>query len=363
MTRGPIMIMAGGTGGHVFPGLAVADALRARDRSVVWLGTHRGLEARVVPAHGIDMEWISIAGVRGRGVLAWLAAPFRIARALGQALAALRRRRPAAVLGMGGFVAGPGGFAAWLTRRPLLLHEQNAVAGTTNRLLAPLATRIFAAFPGSFPGRHDDEVIGNPVRATIVPSDSPRERLLARRGHKRRLLVVGGSLGARILNQTVPRALAEIPAERRPEVWHQAGRNGVDEARKAYAEAGVEARVEPFIDDVASAYRWADLVVARAGGITLAELGVVGVGAILVPFRAAIDDHQTRNAEHFTGAGAGLKIAEQQLTPRALGAALASCLGDFERLVGYAEAARAQAHADAAERLAAACVTAAEARA
>jgi UDP-N-acetylglucosamine--N-acetylmuramyl-(pentapeptide) pyrophosphoryl-undecaprenol N-acetylglucosamine transferase len=362
MTRGPIMIMAGGTGGHVFPGLAVAEALRARERSVVWLGTQRGLEARVVPPAGIDVEWISIAGVRGRGVLAWVAAPFRIARALVQALRALRRRRPAAVLGMGGFVAGPGGFAAWLTRRPLLLHEQNAVAGTTNRLLAPLATRIFAAFPGSFPGRYHDEVIGNPVRATIVASDSPRERLRARAGARRRLLVVGGSLGARILNATLPRALAQIPVELRPEVWHQAGRSGQDDARKAYADAGVEARVEPFIDDVASAYRWADLVVARAGGITLAELSIVGVGAILVPFRAAIDDHQTRNAEHFTGAGAGLEIAEQDLTPQALAQALRSCLGDFDRLVAFAEAARRQAHADAAERLAAACVTAAEER-
>ena len=305
MSRGPIMIMAGGTGGHVFPGLAVAAALRARDRTVVWLGTQRGLEARVVPPAGIDVEWISIAGVRGKGVLALVAAPFRIARALAQALGALRRRRPAAVLGMGGFVAGPGGFAAWLTRRPLLLHEQNAIAGTTNRLLAPLATRIFAAFPGSFPGRRDDEVIGNPVRATIVPSDSPRERLLARRAERRRLLVVGGSLGARILNQTLPRALAAIPAERRPEVWHQAGRTGIDDARKAYAEADVEARVDAFIDDVAGAYRWADLVVARAGGITLAELGVVGVGAILVPFRAAIDDHQTRNARSLHARGRG----------------------------------------------------------
>ena len=362
MSRGPILIMAGGTGGHVFPGLAVAAALRARDRTVVWLGTQRGLEARVVPPVGIDVEWISIAGVRGKGALALLAAPFRIGRALAQALGVLRRRRPAAVLGMGGFVAGPGGFAAWLTRRPLLLHEQNAVAGTTNRLLAPLATRIFAAFPGSFPGRRDDEVIGNPVRATIAPSDSPRDRLLARRGERRRLLVVGGSLGARILNQTLPRALAAIPAELRPEVWHQAGRTGIEDARKAYADAGVEARVEPFIDDVASAYRWADLVVARAGGITLAELSVVGVGAILVPLRIAIDDHQTRNAEHFTRAGAGLKIAEQDLTPSALAAALTSCLEDHDRLVAFAEAARKQAHADAADKLAAACVTAAEER-
>jgi UDP-N-acetylglucosamine--N-acetylmuramyl-(pentapeptide) pyrophosphoryl-undecaprenol N-acetylglucosamine transferase len=364
MTRapgGPIMIMAGGTGGHVFPGLAVAEALRARDRSVVWLGTRRGLEARVVPEHGIDVEWISIAGVRGRGVLAWAAAPFRILGALVQALGALRRRRPAAVLGMGGFVAGPGGFAAWLARKPLLLHEQNAVAGTTNRLLAPLAVRIFEAFPDTFPGRRNAEVIGNPVRGSISASDSPRERLATRRGAKRRLLVVGGSQGARILNATLPRALAQLPAEQRPEVLHQAGRNGVDDARRAYAEAQVEARVEPFIDDVAGAYRWADLVVGRAGGITLAELAVVGVGAILVPFAAAIDDHQMANAHHFARAGAGVVLAERDLTPAALAAALSACLADPDRLGAMAQAARGIAHADAAERLADACVAAAEA--
>ncbi len=359
---GPILIMAGGTGGHVFPGLAVADALRARNRAVVWLGTERGLEARIVPAQGIDVEWISIVGVRGRGVLAWIAAPFRIVGALAQALGAVRRRRPAAVLGMGGFVAGPGGVAAWLARRPLLLHEQNAVAGTTNRLLAPLATKIFEAFPGSFRGRSDAVVIGNPIRSSIVASDSPRERLAVRRGARRRLLVVGGSLGARILNKTLPSAVARLPIAIRPEIWHQAGRNGVDEARKAYADAGVDARVEPFIDDVASAYRWADLVVARAGGITLAELAVVGVGAILVPFAAAIDDHQTHNARHFVGAGAGVSIAEEELTPAALARALEGYLGDFDRLVALAEAARGHAHVDAAQRLAAACLEAAEAR-
>jgi UDP-N-acetylglucosamine--N-acetylmuramyl-(pentapeptide) pyrophosphoryl-undecaprenol N-acetylglucosamine transferase len=358
---GPILIMAGGTGGHVFPGLAVAEALRARDRTVVWLGTQRGLEARVVPPQGIEVEWISIVGVRGRGIWAWVAAPFRIVGALLQALGALRRRRPAAVLGMGGFVAGPGGFAAWLSRKPLLLHEQNAVAGTTNRLLAPFATKVFAAFPGTFPGRADTVVIGNPVRSTIVPSDSPRERLTARRGARRRLLIVGGSLGARILNRTLPLALARLPPASRPEIWHQAGRNGVDEARTAYADLGLEARVEPFIDDVASAYRWADLVVARAGGITLAELTIVGVGAVLVPFAAAIDDHQTHNARHFVGAGAGVLIPESDLEPAALAATLAGCLADLDKLVAMAESARSQARADAAERLASACLEAAEA--
>jgi UDP-N-acetylglucosamine--N-acetylmuramyl-(pentapeptide) pyrophosphoryl-undecaprenol N-acetylglucosamine transferase len=353
------MIMAGGTGGHVFPGLAVAEALRAQDRSVVWLGTQRGLEARVVPPQGIDVEWISITGVRGRGVWAWVLAPFRTFGALLQALRALRRRRPSAVLGMGGFVAGPGGIAAWLARKPLLLHEQNAVAGTTNRWLAPLATRVFAAFPNTFPRR--EEVIGNPVRSTIASTDSPSERLTARRGARRRLLIVGGSLGARILNTTLPAALARLPVESRPEVWHQAGRTGIDEARAAYAAAGVDARVEPFIDDVASAYRWADLVVARAGGITLAELAIVGVGAILVPFAAAIDDHQTHNARHFVGAGGGMLIPQGELTAALLAATLAQSLGDFAKLVSFAEGARSQARADAAEKLAAACLAAAEA--
>ena len=224
MSGGPIMIMAGGTGGHVFPGLAVAAELRANQREVVWLGTRRGLEARLVPQHGIEIEWISIAGVRGRGVLAYLAAPFRIAAAVVEALGALRRRRPAAVLGMGGFVAGPGGIAAWLSRRPLLIHEQNSVAGTTNRMLAPLAVRVFEAFPDSFPRGVHAELVGNPVRSTFTTAQPPRARLLARAGQRRRVLVIGGSQGARILNETVPRALAALPAAARPEVWHQAGR-------------------------------------------------------------------------------------------------------------------------------------------
>jgi UDP-N-acetylglucosamine--N-acetylmuramyl-(pentapeptide) pyrophosphoryl-undecaprenol N-acetylglucosamine transferase len=362
MNAPPIMIMAGGTGGHVFPGLAVAQALRARNRRVVWLGTQRGLEARVVPPHGIDVEWISIAGVRGRGVGAYLSAPFRIVGAVVQALRALRRRKPAAVLGMGGFVAGPGGIAAWLARKPLVLHEQNSVAGTTNRLLTPLAAKIFAAFPDTFPPSARAEVVGNPVRDSIAPGDRPRERLAARRAERRRLFVIGGSQGARVLNRMLPLALAELPAAERPEVWHQAGRLGVDEARAAYAAAGVEARVDAFVDDVSSAYRWADLVVGRAGASTLAELAIVGIGAILVPLPTAIDDHQTVNARHFTTGGAGIAIAEKDLDPPRLARALASCFGDFERLIAMAEAARSQAHLDAAERIAAACLDLAEAR-
>ena len=363
MTAGPIMIMAGGTGGHVFPGLAVADELKARHCDVVWLGTHRGLEARLVPQHGIEIEWITIAGVRGRGLMAWLGAPFRIAGAVFEAMRALRRRRPAAVLGMGGFVAGPGGLAAWLARKPLLIHEQNSVAGTANRLLAPLAQRVFEAFPGSFPTNVHAELIGNPVRRSLTAVEAPRTRLGARRAARRRVLVIGGSQGARILNETLPRALAELPAQARPDVWHQAGRSGLAAARDAYAAAGVTARVDEFIDDIGAAYQWADLVVARAGALTVAELASIGVGAILVPFKAAIDDHQTRNARHFVEGGAGVLIAEQELTPAGLARALAGCLGDFDRLAAMAEAAHGKARLAAAQTLATACLEAAEARA
>jgi len=362
MSGGPIMIMAGGTGGHVFPGLAVAAELRARQREVVWLGTHRGIEARLVPQHGIEIEWITIAGVRGRGALAWLSAPFRLAKAVLQALAALRRRRPVAVLGMGGFVAGPGGVAAWLTRRPLIIHEQNSVAGSTNRWLAPLAGRVFEAFPGSFPSRVHAELVGNPVRRSLQPAEQPRARLAARKGLRRRVLVIGGSQGARILNETVPKALAQLPAAERPEVWHQAGR-GLDDARAAYADKDVDARVVEFIDNMSEAYQWADLVVARSGALTVSELAMVGVGAILVPFAAAIDDHQTLNARYFAKDGAALVIPEAELTPDGLARSLAECLGDLDGLAARAEAAHAQAKHAVAERIADACVELAEVRA
>jgi UDP-N-acetylglucosamine--N-acetylmuramyl-(pentapeptide) pyrophosphoryl-undecaprenol N-acetylglucosamine transferase len=265
------------------------------------------------------------------------------------------------MLGMGGFVAGPGGVAAWLTRRPLVLHEQNSVAGTTNRVLAPLAARIFASFPDSFPARVRAEVVGNPVRSSIATADAPRERLGARRAERRRLFIIGGSQGARALNRALPQALAELPREQRPEVWHQAGRLGVEETRAAYAAANVEARVDAFVDDIAGAFRWADLVVARAGASTLAEVAAVGVGAILVPLPTAIDDHQTMNARHYTAGGAALAIAEKDLDPKSLAQALAGCLGDLGRLIAMAEGARGEARFDAADRIARACVELAEA--
>lgn len=359
MTHGPILIMAGGTGGHVFPGLAVADVLRERAQSVVWLGTRRGIEARLVPAAGIEIEWITIAGVRGGGLLSWLAAPFRLLLALGQALTVLQRRRPSAVLGMGGFVAGPGGIAAWLTRRPLLIHEQNAVAGTTNRWLARFASQVLEAFPGSFPAEVTARLVGNPVRTDIVALPPPAERFGARSVPRSlRLLVIGGSQGARVLNQMLPEALALIDVEERPQVWHQGGVTH-QEAVDRYRQLGIEARLEPFIDDMAAAYGWADLVVSRAGALTLAELAAAGLGALLVPFPYAIDDHQSRNAAHFTAAGAARVIPERELDAARLAAELARLAQDPARLVTMAAAARAQARPKAALAIAEACLQAA----
>lgn len=360
MSARPIMIMAGGTGGHVFPGLAVAEALRAREQAVVWLGTRRGLEARLVPAAGIEMSWISIEGLRRRGVVAWVLAPFRICAAVLQALVALNRLKPAAVLGMGGFVAGPGGVAAWLMRRPLVIHEQNAIAGTTNRWLSRFARIVFEAFPGSFPRRVHARWIGNPVRAAIAALPPPAERFAARpETAPLKLLVLGGSQGAAALNEAVPEALARMPENERPEVRHQAGR-GLAETRARYERLGVAAEVVDFVDDMAEAYGAADLAIARAGALTVAELGAAGVGAILVPYPYAVDDHQTHNAEQFAANGAGLVVAAHEARAERLASMLTELGADRERVRAMAEAARAQARPEAGAELADACVRCAE---
>lgn len=359
MSAGPIMIMAGGTGGHVFPGLAVAEEIRSRSGSVVWMGTRKGLEARLVPDAGIEVEWISVSGLRGRGMLAWLLAPFRLALAILQALAALRRRRPAAVLGLGGFVSGPGGIAAWLSGRPLLIHEQNAVAGTTNRILARFARRVFQAFPDSFPPGVRAELIGNPVRREILELPAVASRADATDKAAVRVLVLGGSQGARVLNRVVPEALAALPDDLQLKVWHQAGR-GLDEARDMYSKCGVDARLDAFVDDMAGAYGWADLVVCRAGALTIAELTVAGLGAILVPYPYAIDDHQARNAKSFASRGAGVVIPEQDFTPQRLASELERVVSNRGRLSDFSEHARAQALPDAARDLADVCFELAE---
>jgi UDP-N-acetylglucosamine--N-acetylmuramyl-(pentapeptide) pyrophosphoryl-undecaprenol N-acetylglucosamine transferase len=359
MSTGPIMIMAGGTGGHIFPGLAVAETLRARECEVVWVGTRRGLEARLVPEHGFEIEWIKMRGVRRRGVLAWVVTPWQLVTAVFKILAAFRRRKPTAVLGMGGFVSAPGGIAAWLVRKPLIIHEQNAVAGSANRLLAPLAREVYAGFPGAFSARVHHRVIGNPVRAEIEALPAPRERFAARTEATPRVLVLGGSQGARVLNATVPAALALLAPARRPAVRHQAGL-GLELARSSYRAAGIDADVFEFIGDMAAAYGWADVVIARAGALTIAELEAAGIGALLVPYPYAVDDHQTKNAEQFARGGAGIVLPEDELDAERLAAALHRVLGDRDALLRMAEAARAQAKPGAAAALADACILASE---
>ena len=356
------LIMAGGTGGHVFPALATARVLRGRGYDIVWLGTRRGIESRLVPAEDIPVEWLSVSGLRGKGWATLLAAPFRLLLALTQAFGAVRRHHPAVVLGAGGFVSGPGGVAAWLLRRPLVVHEQNAVAGLTNRVLARLADRVLEGFPGSFGRGVRAEHVGNPVRAEISAVPPPERRFAARTGRVR-LLVFGGSQGSARLNAVVPAAIAELPLALRPELLHQTGRASFDETVAAYRARGIEADVRPFIDDMAGAYGWADFAVCRSGALTVAELAAAGVGAVLVPFPAAVDDHQTRNAEYAVKAGAAVLMPEAGLTPVSLAAKLRELLeAGRPALERMALAARATAITDADRRLADACTAVAEDR-
>ncbi len=351
----PVMIMAGGTGGHVIPALAVAGALRGR-REVVWLGTERGIEARLVPAAGYPVEWIEVAGLRGKGPGRWLTAPFTLARAVGQARAALLRRRPGVVLGCGGFASGPGGIAAWLAGTPLVIHEQNAVAGLTNRWLARFAAKVAEGFPGSFPTDRGALYVGNPVRSAIAELPPPRDRYGPRQGPLS-LLVIGGSQGAAALNRLLPEAAGLLPASRRPQVVHQCGVRDRAVTEEAYARAGVQAVVHEFIEDMAEAYADADLVVARAGASTVAELAAAGVASILVPLPAAVDDHQTRNAGWLAEVGAAQVVAESGLTAPELANRIATLgSGGRAKLLAMAEAARGRAITDAAERVAALCL-------
>jgi UDP-N-acetylglucosamine--N-acetylmuramyl-(pentapeptide) pyrophosphoryl-undecaprenol N-acetylglucosamine transferase len=354
MTR-PILIMAGGTGGHVFPALALARLLREQSLEVLWLGTRRGLESRVIPAEGIPIEWLSVAGLRGKGALAWLAAPFRLTRALLQALAVMRRHQPLVVVGLGGFVTGPGGLAAWLTRRPLLIHEQNAIAGFTNRVLAHLARQVLEAFPGSFGRDVHARVIGNPVRADISALPPPAVRFAGRTGAVR-ILVIGGSQGATRLNAVVPFALKRLSGWLSFDVRHQAGERWLEAGRASYAQAGVRADVRPFIEDMSEAYGWADLVICRSGALTVSELAAVGVAAILVPFPNAVDDHQAHNAQYLVREGAAVLIPDRELTEERLANELQRLGAGRGKLLAMAERARSLAKPAAADELAASCM-------
>ncbi len=358
MSSRPILVLAGGPGGHVYPALAVAQALRQQSREIVWLGTHAGLESRVVPAAGIDMEWISVKGLRRKGVISLVLAPLQLLLALMQSLRVILKHKPAAVLGMGGFVSGPGGLAAWLLRRPLVIHEQNAVAGLTNRLLARLARVVLQAFPGSFSSNVKTETVGNPVRADIAALDEPAMRYAGRAGPLR-LLVLGGSQGALALNKVVPAALALLPDELKPAVRHQAGARTLAAAQAAYEAHNIEVELRPFIEDMAEAYGWADLVVCRAGALTVAELSAAGLPAIFVPFPSAVDDHQTANARQMTNAGAAALMPEKDLSDENLAGLLKHWLASRDALLQRALKSRALAHPDALRRITNYCLEAA----
>ena len=343
------LVMAGGTGGHIFPGLAVAQALRSAGWQVRWLGAPDSMESRIVPPRGFAMELIDFQGVRGKGRLALLAAPWRLARACWQSLALLRRLRPTVVVGLGGYISLPAGLTAALLRIPLVLHEQNAVAGLANRVLARLAQRVFSAYPKALPAAH---WVGNPLRADFLQQATPQQRFAARSGPLR-VLVVGGSLGARALNNVVPQALALIAPEQRPVVIHQSGEKQIDELRANYAAAGVAATLTPFIDNTAQAFADADLVLCRAGASTVTEIAAVGAAAVFVPFPFAVDDHQTHNARFLVEAGGGWLLPQPQLTP----AYLAHMLQTLDRntLLQRAVAAKTMEKTQATQAMAAAC--------
>ncbi|MDX1695234.1 MAG: undecaprenyldiphospho-muramoylpentapeptide beta-N-acetylglucosaminyltransferase, partial [Ketobacteraceae bacterium] len=290
-----VLIMAGGTGGHVFPGLAVAKAFQEKGAEIKWLGTRAGIEARVVPAEQIDIVYLDVAGVRGQGIKRLLMAPLKIASAVWQVLRLIRQFKPDLVLGMGGFVTGPGGIGAWLSRTPLCIHEQNAIAGFTNRMLAKIANHVFEAFPGTFPEYpHKVTTTGNPVRQEIADLEAPEDRFLNRHGPIH-VLILGGSQGAVALNNVVPEAFAKMKNRDQFVIRHQAGGKNHEIASRKYAELGVEAEVVPFIENMQDAYGWADVVICRSGALTVAELAAAGVGSLLVPYPHAVDDHQTRN--------------------------------------------------------------------
>ena len=315
MTRQPCaLIMAGGTGGHIFPGLAVAEALRERGWRVHWLGVPGSMESRLVPPRGFALETIDFGGVRGKGIVTLALLPLRLLKAFWQSLAVVRRVQPDVLVGLGGYITFPGGMMGTLAGKPLVLHEQNSVAGMANKVLTGIADRVFTAFPNVF---KKAEWVGNPLRAEFLRQPAPAERFAGRSGPLR-LLVVGGSLGAKALNDTVPQALALIPADQRPQVIHQSGEKQIDALRANYAAAGVEATLTPFIQDTAQAFADADLVIGRAGASTVTELAAVGAAALFVPFPHAVDDHQTTNARFLVDAGGAWLVPQTEFTPALL---------------------------------------------
>ncbi len=346
-----LLVMAGGTGGHVFPGLAVADLLKSQGWNVVWMGNPEGMEAKLVPSRGYEMAWVRFGALRGKGLMRKLSLPMNLLSGCWQAYKEMRRVKPDVVLGMGGYITVPGGLMAALTGRPLVVHEQNSIAGLANRMLAKIAKRVVCGFPSALP---KSIWAGNPVRREIADMPEPAERMAERleSGEPLRLLVLGGSLGAAALNEMVPKGVALLPENERPVIVHQAGAKHLEQLEKNYEEAGVRANCVAFVEDMAGAYEWADLVICRAGALTVAELAAAGVASILVPFPFAVDDHQTYNAKFLATAGGAVLLPQNEMTPEAV-----SLLRNYSRgqLLQMAEKARALAKPDAAAEVARVC--------
>lgn len=347
-----LLVMAGGTGGHVFPGLAVADLLKSRGWNIFWMGNPEGMEAKLVPARGYEMAWVRFGALRGKGLLRKLMLPFALLSGFWQARREIRRVKPDVVLGMGGYISFPGGMMAAMLGCPLVVHEQNSVAGLANRVLARVADRVVCGFPNALP---TGVWVGNPVRPEIAQMAMPAERFAERIAVENlplRLLVLGGSLGAAALNDIVPKGLGLLPLEERPQVVHQAGGKHLEQLQANYEAAGVQAHCVAFIDDMAGAYEWADLVICRAGALTVAELAAAGVASILVPFPHAVDDHQTSNARFLSIAGGAILLPQEALTPEAISLIRNYTRGQLQQM---GEKARELARPDAAFAVAAVC--------
>ena len=349
MSNKAVLILAGGTGGHVYPALAIAEYLREQGINLFWLGTESGLESRVVPENGFAFFTIDVSGLRGKTLSRWLIAPFTLLRALIQSVKVIINTRPSAVIGLGGFVSGPGGLAAWLLRKPLYIHEQNSIAGLTNRLLAPFARKIMQGFPGSMHGR---KVIttGNPVRSDIlIHALSPVERMQGREDQALRLLVLGGSLGARALNEIVPEVMSNLPDNVKIDLWHQTGKSHYDATLSLYGQNQEDKnyRVVPYIEIMSEAYLWADIILCRAGALTISEISIMGLASILIPYPYAVDDHQTTNARYLSDAGAAILIPQDHLDVSTIVGLLSRFYRERESLKTMAVAARNRSMPDA----------------
>lgn len=359
-----VLIMAGGTGGHIFPGLAVAELLQAQGWKICWLGSKDRMEAHLVPQHGYPIGFIDVAGVRGNGLRRKLLAPFMVLRCVFQALRVLHREKPDVVLGFGGFASGPGGIAAWLMSKPLVLHEQNSVAGFTNRTLAYFASRVLMAFPGTFALRHEAQLVGNPLRPSIAALVQKNQLAKAAGEQKTandkplNVLILGGSLGARALNQNIPALLAQTSVANDICLWHQTGRDNKAAVEAIYQRdlaSNQNIRIDEFIDDMSEAYQWADVAICRSGALTVAEIAAAGITALFVPLPSAVDDHQSGNARWLADSNAALVVAQEALLSGEFMVEIDQLLSDKARLRSMGDNARKMAITDAADRVAAVC--------